>query len=283
LFQAKVSSSSGALQLRVHPTVLLQIIDFYERRPENQLQVIGTLLGSSDSKGQVTATNCFSVPHSESEDSAAIDIEFQRAMFELHRKANPGESIVGWFSTGSSIRAPSVLIHDYYSRECRRPVHMLVNAEVDDSRPRMQFRAFVSTTFGVPGKTKGTMFVPIELRNEAYDDEAAACRVMQSGRNNIKRAVSLLDDVGNVRSAARNLSRMLEQVIAYVDSVLTDQQKADPQLGRSLAQLVNTVPKLDKETFDDMVNSSTKDLLMLSYLTTMIRTHLDFNEKLIAM
>ena len=44
----------------------------------------------------VTITNTFCVPHNESEDEVAFDMEFARNMYELHRKVNPRETIVGW-------------------------------------------------------------------------------------------------------------------------------------------------------------------------------------------
>ena len=42
-------------------------------------------------------TNCFAVPHNESEDEVAADLEYARNMFELHKKVNASEVIVGWY------------------------------------------------------------------------------------------------------------------------------------------------------------------------------------------
>lgn len=87
------------LTLKVHPVVLFQIVDAFERRPAGSYRVIGTLLGEfistfdlfiniSDArnihlginlyhlfsisgnveKGIVEATNCFCVPHKEHDD-----------------------------------------------------------------------------------------------------------------------------------------------------------------------------------------------------------------------
>ena len=44
----------------------------------------------------VNVTNTFCVPHTESEDEVAFDMEFARNMYDLHRKVNPSEIIVGW-------------------------------------------------------------------------------------------------------------------------------------------------------------------------------------------
>ena len=73
----------------VHPTVLFSIVDAFERRPEDARRVIGTLLGSVEKGGyHVEVTNCFAVPHNESQDEVAVDMEFARNMFDLHKKVS---------------------------------------------------------------------------------------------------------------------------------------------------------------------------------------------------
>lgn len=97
------------LTLKVHPVVLFQIVDAFERRNARAYRVIGTLLGKfvlfyfiryhfyvrfphyyelhifeiplirrccpgSVEKGVVEATNCFCVPHKEHEDIVNISL-----------------------------------------------------------------------------------------------------------------------------------------------------------------------------------------------------------------
>jgi hypothetical protein len=58
-------------RVKVRPLVLLSIIDFYSRRAPTQERVIGTLLGHK-LENEVTVTNCFMVPHSETEHEVGI-------------------------------------------------------------------------------------------------------------------------------------------------------------------------------------------------------------------
>ncbi|OCT55827.1 hypothetical protein XELAEV_18003316mg [Xenopus laevis] len=62
--------------VKVHPVVLAAIVDSFERRNEGAGRVIGTLLGTTD-KHSVEVTNCFSVPHNESEDEVCIPIRLE--------------------------------------------------------------------------------------------------------------------------------------------------------------------------------------------------------------
>ncbi|KAG2458699.1 EIF3F factor, partial [Polypterus senegalus] len=127
--------------VKIHPVVLASIVDSYERRNEGACRVIGTLLGTID-KHTVEVTNCFSVPHNESEDEVAVDMEFAKNMYELHKKVSPSEVIVGWYATGYDITEHSVLIHEYYSREAQNPVHLTVDTALQSGR--MNIRAYVS-------------------------------------------------------------------------------------------------------------------------------------------
>lgn len=55
---------------KLHPVVVLSILDHYKRRPNNVTRVIGTLLG--EKKGDVIyIKNSFPVPHQEDQQQVA--------------------------------------------------------------------------------------------------------------------------------------------------------------------------------------------------------------------
>ncbi|XP_076446573.1 eukaryotic translation initiation factor 3 subunit F-like [Babylonia areolata] len=265
------------LVCKIHPMVMFGIVDAYERRKEQAKRVIGTLLGSCE-KGVVEVTNCFAVPFDESEDEVAVDIEYARNMYELHRKVNSSETIVGWYSTGSEVSVHSVLIHEYYAREVKNPIHLTVDTIM--RKGRMNMKAFISTVIGVPGKTTGTMFTPVQVNITSYDAEQTGLEVLQQGKYNTKRSVSVPSDLCQVESACSHVRTMLQQVIEYVDNVLAGKIPADPTVGRSLHDLVSCVPNIDPEKFENMLNSNMKDLLMVMYLANLTRSQLLLHENL---
>ena len=78
-------SSAVNISVRVHPVVLFQISDAYERRSMDNHRVIGTLVGSVD-KQSVEITNCFCVPHKEYEERVEADLSYAQDVFELNKK-----------------------------------------------------------------------------------------------------------------------------------------------------------------------------------------------------
>ena len=71
----------------------------------------------------------------------AVDIEFAKTMYELHKRVNSAEVVVGWYSTGADVTEHSVLIHEYYAREAKNPVHITVDTTLRNTE--MGKKAFV--------------------------------------------------------------------------------------------------------------------------------------------
>ncbi|XP_038657006.1 eukaryotic translation initiation factor 3 subunit F [Scyliorhinus canicula] len=261
----------------------LQLWSSWDYFPWRRLRgdlIRGTLLGTVD-KHTVEITNCFSVPHNESEDEVAVDMEFAKNMYELHKKVAPNEVIVGWFATGHDITEHSVLIHEYYSREAQNPVHITVDTMLQDGR--MTIKAYVSTPLGVPGKTMGVMFTPLTVKYVYYDTERIGVDVIQRTRTSPNRTITLSSDLQQVGTSAAHIQDMLSTVLQYAEEVLSGKVTADNTVGRFLIDLVNKVPKISAPDFEAMLNSNINDLLMVTYLSNLTQAQIALNEKLVAL
>jgi len=264
--------------VKVHPVVLFSIIDSYERRKEDAKRVIGTLLGTVDANN-VNVTNTFCVPHTESEDEVAFDMEFARNMYDLHRKVNPSEVIVGWYATGQDITEHSVLIHEYYSRESKCPIHLVVDTELRANE--LSYKGYISTNIGVPGKTQGMMFTPVNIDMEYYNAERVSVDHIKKGTKTRGGVTTLPTEFESVVETTSSLHSMLDVVSKYVQDVLDGSVPMDTKMGRYLADLVSSVPHLEEKEFDTMLNNNINDLLMVRYLTNVVKSQVALNEKLV--
>ncbi|CAK1542852.1 unnamed protein product [Leptosia nina] len=266
------------LVVKVHPVVLFQIVDAYERRNADSHRVIGTLLGTSD-KGVVEVTNCFCVPHKEHADQVEAELNYAMDVYELNRRVNASENIVGWWATGNEVTNHSSVIHEYYSRECREPVHLTVDTSLAGAR--MGLRGYVCVSLGVPRGKQGCMFTPVDVALTCYDPEVVGlqlcAKTVSAGRS---RTVQPMRDLAQVAEAAGKLSSLLDQVVQYVEDVVSERAAADKAVGRQLLELINSVPNMAADTFADAFASSVKDSLMVVTLAQLIKTQLQLNEKL---
>ncbi|XP_045499934.1 eukaryotic translation initiation factor 3 subunit F [Colias croceus] len=267
------------LVVKVHPVVLFQIVDAYERRNADSHRVIGTLLGTSD-KGVVEVTNCFCVPHKEHADQVEAELNYAMDVYELNRRVNASESIVGWWATGNEVTNHSSVIHEYYSRECREPVHLTVDTSLAGAR--MGLRAYVCVALGVPRGKQGCMFTPIEAALTCYEPEVVGLQLCQKtlGAGAARRQVRPARDLAQVADAAGALGQLLDQVLRHVEEVVSGAAPPNNAVGRELLQLVTALPSLAADNFADAFASSVKDLLMVVTLAQLIKTQLQLNEKL---
>uniref|UniRef100_A0A8C9KRS9 Eukaryotic translation initiation factor 3 subunit F n=1 Tax=Serinus canaria TaxID=9135 RepID=A0A8C9KRS9_SERCA len=232
-------------------------------------------------KHSVEVTNCFSVPHNESEDEVAVDMEFAKNMYELHKKVSPSEIILGWYATGHDITEHSVLIHEYYSREAHNPIHLTVDTSLQNSR--MSIKAYVSAPMGVPGKTMGVMFTPLTVKYVYYDTERIGVDLIMKTCFSPNRVIGLSSDLQQVGSASARIQDTLTMVLQYAEDVLSGKVAADNTVGRFLMDLINQVPKISPEDFETMLNSNINDLLMVTYLANLTQSQIALNEKLLSL
>jgi translation initiation factor 3 subunit F len=270
-------SDASSVHVNVLPVVYFSIVYHYSRRSEKQERVIGTLLGKVVGN-QVEVSNCFPVPHSETEDQVMVDMKYHETMYNLHQRVNPKEVIVGWYATGSDITEYSVLIHDFYNRECDQPVHLLLDTSLKTNR--LDMKAVVSTPIGSPSGTAGSLFTPVKCTTLFHEPERVGVEALARTLSAPDHTESLLSELEQVSSATQGLTDMLSKASDYVDRVLGGEVKGDPEVGRFLLDTLSVSPEMDSKQFEDMFNGTLQDLLMVTYLANLTRTQVALQEKL---
>jgi len=268
------------LTLKVHPVVLFQIINAYERRNLDRTSILGTLLGTID-KNCVEVSNCFVVPHSISPQDGTVSIEMHIAdtMYKLNKQVHPAEVIVGWWATGFEVTSIAVPINDYYARQCPKPVHILVDTTCRTGR--LSIKGFVQVDIGVPDRSQGAMFSPIPVELLTYPPEAVAVKTLLKTRLTPSGKTEPRAELPQITEACGDMEEGLNFVLNYVEDVLSDRVAADNSVGRNLLKLVQVVPKMNTDELDNMLNANIKDLLMSMYLAQLTRVQVQLNEKLL--
>ena len=118
----------------VHPLVLLSVVDHFNRMGKigNQKRVVGVLLGSWSTKDRLDISNSFAVPFDEDEkdkQSWYLDHGYLESMYQMFKKVNAKERIVGWYHTGPKLHQNDILINDLIRNYCPQSVLVIVDAE----------------------------------------------------------------------------------------------------------------------------------------------------------
>jgi translation initiation factor 3 subunit F len=258
---------------KLHPTVLFNICDSFIRRNDQQERVIGTLLGSISADGTVEIRNSYAVPHSEQADQVAVDIDYNRTMYELHQRVNPKEVVVGWYSTGSNLSPSDTLIHDFYGREVANPVLLIVDTAFAEEK--VNIKVFVSTLLTLGERQLAAQFHEVQLDLRLVEAERIGFDVLKKTM-----VEKLPNDLEGLEATIERLQEMIDRVFRYVDGVLEGQIEPDNSIGRFLADTMSAVPRISSDAFDKLFNDSVQDLLLVLYLANLTKTQLTLAEKL---
>ncbi|KAL8539174.1 hypothetical protein ACS0TY_000970 [Phlomoides rotata] len=264
--------SPASVSARVHPLVIFNICDFYVRRPDQSERVIGTLLGSVLPDGTVDIRNSYAVPHNESSDQVALDIDYHQNMLASQQKVNPKEVIVGWFSTGG-VTGGSALIHEFYSREVNNPIHLTVDTEFRSGNASI--KAYVSVGLSLGDQQLAAQFQEIPLDLRMVEAEKIGFDVLKP--TNVDK---LPNDLEGMEASMERLLALIDDIYKYVDDVVEGRTSPDNKIGRFISDTVASLPKLLPHAFDKLVNDSLQDQLLMLYLSSITRTQLSIAEKL---
>lgn len=124
------------------------------------------------------------------------------------------------------------------------------------------------------------MFIPVDVNVVSRPAERVCVDLLQSGKHDSQRITRMVDDISSLRNTVANLKTTLDRVAKYVKEVSQGETQPHPEMGRRLVEVINAIPKMDPEQFEDMVTADLKDLLMITYLARLIKTQLKINEKL---
>ena len=220
---------------QVHPQVLFSIVDHFSRREGGQNRVIGTLLGTVGADGVVEVDSCFPVPHTETEEQVAVNTDFHATMLQLHQRVHPKQKVVGWYSTGEEVNDSSILFHDFYGQGVERPVHLLLDLGLGETR--MSCKAYVSTQLKLGATVLGTSFSDIKCTVVSAESDRIGMEALMKTANSGGQlagstAASPMAEVDSMELTVKKLLRTLDAVIAHVEKARAPAHPALPAPSR---------------------------------------------------
>ncbi|XP_042439729.1 eukaryotic translation initiation factor 3 subunit F-like [Zingiber officinale] len=270
--------SSPVVSAKLHAVVLFNICDCYVRRPDQADRVIGTLLGSV-SDGVIEIKNSYAVPHNESADQVALDVDYHRNMYLSHLKVNPKEVLVGWFSTGFGVSGGSALIHEFYVKELKEaqssipPIHLTVDTGFKNGEASI--KGYVSSNLSLGDRPLAAQFQEIPLDLRMIEAERVGFDILKTTVVD-----KLPNDLEGMEASMERLHSLLDEIYKYVGDVVEGRVAPDNDIGRFLADTLASVPRMSPAAFDKVFNDKIQDNLALVYLSSLVKTQLGIAEKL---
>eukprot|EP01083_Nonionella_stella_P078782 215803_1 len=258
----------------VHPIVLLSAVDHFNRVAKNtKKRVVGVLLGEVY-KGKVDVLNSYAVPFEEDRKDSSIwylDHCYSERMYDMTRKVNAKEKIVGWYSTGPKIRPADIQITEAFRKYTKHPLLVIVNVQPTDDLS-IPTEAYISVeTQGEEKSQHARTFrhIPSEI-GATEPEEIGVEHLLRDIRD--KTVSTLTSKIDHKAASLKNLDKHVQEIHTYLEHVLTKRVPPNPKIIYNLQDIFNLMPNLNVEELAKAFAVKSNDMMMTVYLSSLIRS-----------
>mmetsp|Transcript_15403 Transcript_15403/g.17761 ORF Transcript_15403/g.17761 Transcript_15403/m.17761 type:complete len:325 (+) Transcript_15403:48-1022(+) len=258
----------------IHPLVLLSVVDHYKRvvAKNKNRRVVGVLLGEK-SKGTLNITNSYAVPFEEDPKESRIwflDHNYHDAMYEMFRKINAKEKVVGWYSTGTKFKAHDIEINELFKKYCSLPTLVLIDVEHAEELG-LPTTAYYSKEEVTRDGTIVKNFTHLPSSVEALEiEEVAVEQLLRDVKNvSIGNVAALVDQK---TKSLRGLMSKMATIQKYLENVIDKQLEPNYQIIFNLQEIFNCLPNTTSEDFAKALLTKNNDHNFVLYISSIIRS-----------
>ncbi|KAF7682422.1 26S proteasome non-ATPase regulatory subunit 7 like protein B [Astathelohania contejeani] len=219
----------------VHPLVLLSVVDHY-RRVDNK-RVVGVLLGTKEEDNTIHVSNSFAVPFDEdNKGNWLFDTSYQQNMFDLFKKVNSTELIVGWYHTGPKMHANDLEITRSFLSIVKEPVMIIVDVKLEEVGLPVQ-------AFSLDPKHEEFIHVGSKIEAEEAEEVGVEHLIRDL------RDATMCNSFGHVKEITNSLriyENNLENIENYLQDVIDGKLPSNNELIFFLQECLNDIPKMQK-------------------------------------
>lgn len=269
----------------VHPLVLLSAADHYNRIAKNtRKRVVGVLLGTAI-RGAVDATNSFAVPFEEDKGNSDVfylDHNYLENMLGMFRKVHAKERVVGFYSTGPSIRPNDLRICNLIQKFMPKasaatavtaPVFVIIDVRPDrKSIPTTAYHTVeeVDANTSTSSEIKQTFAHVPSVIGAMEAEEVGVEHMLRDINDPTVSTVTTL--IKAKMSGLASLTEKLVEMKDYLQDVVDGKIKPNQTIISNMQNIVNLLPNLNTDHLVEAIMVKTNDMHMAIYLGALIRS-----------
>jgi len=190
--------------------------------------------------------NSFAIPFDEDDkdrDVWFLDHEYLETMYNMFRKVNAKERVVGWYHTGPKLHQNDILINDLIRKYCPNSVLVITDKTFEH--------------------------VPTEIGAE----EAEEVGVEHLLRDVKDTTVGTLSQrITGQLMGLKGLNQKLQDMKAYLEKVVAGELPMNHEITYQLQDIFNLLPDVTNPVFVRSLQVNTNDQMLVMYIASVIRS-----------
>ncbi|GAW80193.1 26S proteasome regulatory subunit RPN8 [Plasmodium gonderi] len=256
----------------VHPIVLLSVVDHYNRIASNtKKRVLGTVLGEKID-GVVHLTNSYAVPFEEDIKDINIffvDDNYNENLFNMIRKINTREKIVGWYTTGSNIKPNDIFINEIFYKYHHAPIFLLVNVHTDQSI--FPVNAYVAIEKAICDNKFRKTFIHIPVTIGAFEAEDVGVEFLLKELKSVSTS-TLATKVGDKLSSLKSLISKLHAISTYLNDILNGNIEMNIKILYNLQNVFSLLPDTENPELVEAFMIKNNDIMLNVFIGSITRS-----------
>lgn len=241
----------------------------------------------------------------------SVDEQHHQTMLNLHRRVSLRERVVGWFSSDGEVSGSDVLLHSFFCKTTDAPTLVLLKVDTTLGSGALSIRAYSSRVLQLEGEELAREFqeIPCEVKSteaervglDLLTQEDAqvpgSCSQRQAAEPQgegpttngpaSEAAGAQLSQLSSADASAAaldeslaHLEASLEAAASYAEAVAAGKTPPVASVGRALAEVVASVPRLTPEDLEATMSAARGDVVLAHYFAGLVRAHIALADKL---
>ncbi|KAJ3197225.1 proteasome regulatory particle subunit [Irineochytrium annulatum] len=244
---------------------------FFRVARNTKKRVVGVLLGQFVGN-EVNVANSYAVPFEEDEKDPSVwflDHNYHEAMYDMFKKVNAKEKMVGWYHTGPKLRSSDLEINELFKRYTPNPILVIIDVKPKDlGLPTEAYFAIEEIHDDGTATTRTFNHVPSSIEAEEAE-EIGVEHLLRDIKDNAVGTLST--QVTDQLNSLKGLEQRLDDIREYLDKVVAGMLPINYQIVYNLQDIFNLLPNLEVEDSVRAFSIKSNDELLVIYLSSLTR------------
>jgi COP9 signalosome complex subunit 6 len=273
----KVEESQSALDVYLHPLVIINISDHYtrakvQRTPDDKKipRVIGALYGTQEGRRVEIRTSFEFIYTQEDNGTITLDKEYIQQKIEQYAQVFKNYEVLGWYSTGDTILPEDAYIHQQVMAFNDSPLFLLCGVNLKNAKDIPLYIYESKVTISKDNESL-ISWAEISYKIETEESERISVDFVNRMEKASSEVSALVPHFTTLCNAVEMLNNRIQILLQYLKSVKDGKIPVNHKVMRQITSLIHRLPAVDSPKFTNEYINELNETLMITYMAVITK------------